>query len=86
MCVVFKIITVQVASRIEYRGEKLEMGSARRLLHSSGVSYFGNGRVSVAGMKMKGQVFSHPIILALPILCTHYPRPVTAPHPKPDCY
>lgn len=64
----------------------MEVGPVGRLLHSSGVSYLGNGRVFVAGMKMKGQIFSHPIILALPILCNQYStRPVvTASHLQRD--
>lgn len=46
----FKIIVVGVAYRIEYRGEELEVGPVRKRLLSSGMSYFGNGRVSIAGM------------------------------------
>lgn len=46
----FKIIVVEVAYTIEYRGEELEVGPVRKRLHSSGMSYFGNGRVAIAGM------------------------------------
>lgn len=84
----FKITTVEVAYRIEERGEKLEVGPVRRLLHSSGMTCFGNERGFVAGMKMKEQIFSHPIILTLPVPCNHYcSRPiVTVSHPKPDYF